>query len=195
MTEINLIKIKQEKAAEISGLFELSELGQSLLTQEGTPAEFIEKLIQEECFTDCINFIAYGLPKREATWWACLCARSCQSTQTNPKDAKAVELAEAWVYKPIQENAKAAFTAAEATAFKTAAGWAATAAFWSGDNLSPLDGNIVPPAPDLTAKAVAGAIMLAASQDGAAQVKNRKQTFIRQGIDIANGGDGRKVES
>ena len=158
-----------------------------------TPAEFIQVLIEKEDYTDAVRFIAYALPKREATWWACLCARSCLNEQSKETDKKAVELAEAWVYKPTPEHCQPNYQAAEATAFKTAAGWAAMAAFWSGDNISPVEGNVVVPSDDLPPKAVAGAVMLAAVQDGPGKIKEKYQHFIRQGIDIACGGDGRKV--
>ena len=193
MTAVNFIKIKQTRAKEITALFELNEQGQKLLTDDVAPADYIQSLIENEDYPDAVSFFAYALPKREATWWACLCARSCQNEQSKVADRKAIELAETWVYKPTSENCNPNFQAAEATAFKSAAGWAAMAAFWSGDNISPIEGSIVPPADDLTAKAVVGAVMLAAVQDGAEQVKEKYQLFLRQGIDIASGGDGRKV--
>lgn len=193
MTALNLVKIKQTKAAEITSLFEPDLPGQELLTEDIGPADYIQALMANEDFPDAVRFIAYALPKREATWWACLCARSNLNEQSKAEEIKAIELAEAWVYKPCSENCKPTYPAAEATAFKTAAGWAALAAFWSGDNMSPVEGSVVPPAPELTAKAVVGAVMLAAVQEGASQVKNKYQLFLRQGIDIACGGDGRKV--
>ena len=193
MTAMNFIKIKQTRAKEITVLFELNEQGQKLLTDDVAPADYIQSLIENEDYPDAVSFFAYALPKREATWWACLCARSCQNEQSKFADRKAIELAETWVYKPTSENCRPNFQAAEATAFKSAAGWAAMAAFWSGDNISPIEGSIVPPADDLTPKAVVGAVMLAAVQDGAEQVKAKYQLFLRQGIDIASGGDGRKV--
>nr|WP_305907356.1 hypothetical protein [Methylomarinum sp. Ch1-1]MDP4520098.1 hypothetical protein [Methylomarinum sp. Ch1-1] len=164
-----------------------------LLSAEMTPAEFIRVLIENEDYPDVVRFIAYALPKREATWWACLCARSCLSEHGKATDQKAIELAEAWVYKPTPEHCQPNYQAAEATAFKTPAGWAAMAAFWSGDNISPVKGNVVPPSADLPAKAVSGAVMLAAVQEGPEKIKERYQRFIQQGIDIAGGGDGRKI--
>lgn len=194
MTETSFVKIQQKQASEITGLFELSEDGKALLTDGISPADFLQLLIGQENYADAINFMAYALPKREAVWWACLCARSCQSSESNPLEAKAIELAEAWVYKPTQENCTPTFTAAEAIDFKTAAGWAAISAFWSGDNISPIKDNIVKPAADLTAKATSGSVMLAMAQDGPELINEKAQRFIRQAIDIAAGGDGRKVE-
>ena len=80
--------------------------------------------------------------------------------------------------------------AAEATEFKTAAGWAAVAAFWSGDNISTVAGITTPPADDLTGKAVNAAELLAASMQKPDKVNDYHQLFLKQGIDIACGGDG-----
>lgn len=189
----DLIKIKKTKASEITKLFELDEQGLKLLADDISPTEFLHSLIENEDFPDAVRFVAYALPKREATWWACLCARSNINEQSKPEEIKAVELAEAWVYKPTPENCKVNYSAAEATGFKTPAAWAAMAAFWSGDNLSPTEDTKVPPTPDLTPKAVSGAVMLAAVQEGGSKIKEKYQLFLRQGIDIASGGDGRKV--
>ena len=190
---MNLTKITQTKASDITGLFELDEQGQKLLSDEISPADFIQALIDNEDFSDAVSFVAYALPKREATWWACQCVRSCLNDQSIATDKKAIELAEAWVYKPTSENCRSNYQAAEATEFKTPAGWAAMAAFWSGDNISLVENTIVVPDKDLTAKAVIGAVMMAAVLDGAETVKEKYQLFMRQGIDIASGSDGRKV--
>jgi hypothetical protein len=193
MMALNLTKITQTKASDITGLFELDEQGQKLLSDEISPADFIQALIDNDDYSDAVSFVAYALPKREATWWACQCVRSCLNDQSITTDKKAIELAEAWVYKPTSENCRLNYQAAEATEFKTPAGWAAMAAFWSGDNISLVENTIVVPDKDLTAKAVIGAVMMAAVLDGAETVKEKYQLFMRQGIDIASGSDGRKV--
>ncbi len=183
-------KITQPNAATITSLFELEEQGAGLLNEQITPQDFVSLLIEHEDYIDAVRFMAYALPKREATWWACLCARSCLNDKSPQYDIKAIELAETWVYKPLVENGKAAFQVAQQSEFKTPAAWAA---FWSGDNISMIDDAVVPPAEDLTAKAVIGAVMLSAVADSAEKINERYQKFVAQAIDIACGGDGRKV--
>ncbi len=194
MTEINLTKIQQPSAAEICDAIELDEEALVLLQESMAPAAYLQLLIEKELYPDAVKFLAGALPKREATWWACLAARESLGEAISPDDNKAIQLAEAWVYKPTPENCKAALPAAQATGFKNAAGWAAMAAFWSGDNISPMEGTIVPPPDYLTGKAVIGAVMLAAAQNGFQQMKNNYQLFLKQGIDIAGGGDGRSIQ-
>jgi hypothetical protein len=65
------------------------------------------------------------------------------------------------------------------------------AAFWSEGSIAPEDAPAVPPADNLTAKAVAGAVMLAAVQAQPEKANDKYLFFIEQAIDIANGGNGR----
>ena len=72
--------------------------------------------------------------------------------------------------------------------------WTAMAAFWSGDDISPIPQAVIPPDEKLYAKAVIGAVMLAATQGDASKVNENYQLFLQQGINIASGGDGRAVQ-
>ncbi|NOR70915.1 MAG: hypothetical protein GQ532_14675 [Methylomarinum sp.] len=194
MTELNFIKVIQLKAMLIAAELDLTDEAKALLTEDVTPAQYVQQLTDNALYGDIIMFLAAGLSKRESTWWACLCARSALTDKSLESDLKAIELAEAWVYKPTKENCQLTLPAAEATKFKTAAGWAAMAAFWSGDNISPNDDAVVPPPSDLTGKAVNGAVLLAAVQADPAKVAEYQRLYINQGIDIASGGDGRNVK-
>lgn len=194
MTEINFIKIKQPNVLDICQGLELDEQATALLQDKPTTADFLQQLIEQKLYPDAVRFLAHALPKREATWWACLCARNGLTDKTPAHEIEAIELAEAWVYKPTEDNRKLTLPAAEATAYKTAASWAAIAAFWSGDDISPVPQTVIPPDEKLFAKAVVGAVMLAATQGEAGKVHDNYQLFLQQGINIASGGDGRTVQ-
>lgn len=194
MTEINFTKIKRPYAQEICQMLELEEAAVQLLTPELSPAAYLQQLQNNELYPDAVRFLAMALPKREATWWACLAARHNLPETPPAPELAAIEAAEAWVYKPSEENRQLTQPLAEATKFKTPAGWAAIAAFWSGGSISAVPNVIIPPADDLTAKAVSAAIMLAAAIGEPAKVSHRYQLFLKQGIDIGCGGDGRSVQ-
>ena len=194
MTELNFTKVTQTEAMPIAVSLDLSDEAKTLLLDEMTPAQYVQQLVDKTLYTDAIMFIAAGLSKRESTWWACVCARRALTEQSSDSDVKALALAEAWVYKPTQENCRLTLAAAEATGFKTAAGWSAMAAFWSGENISPVEDAVVPPPADLTGKAVNGAVLLAATQADPKKVAEYQQLFINIAFDIASGGDGRNVK-
>jgi hypothetical protein len=190
MTEFT--KINEPLAAAISVSLELGDEAKQLLTETINPADYLQQLTENALYNDAINFLANALPRREAVWWACLCARQTLDNEAPVNDIKAIELAEAWVYKPVQAVCDLTYAAATATEFKTAAGWAAIAAFWSGENISPSKEAIVPPPTGLTGKAVNGAVTLSAvHEDDPKKITENYQLFLEKGIEIACGGDGR----
>lgn len=185
------LKKIEKKPGEICALFALSDEGRAALDPALAPHDFVGRLCAGELFPDAVRFLAHGLPKREAVWWACLAARAALAADAPPAQIEAVTAAEAWVYKPEEENRRAAMARAEAAGFDNPASWAAVAAFWSGGSLAPPEAPVVPPGDTLTAGAVAGAVLLGAVQREPERAPEKYRRFIAQGLDIARGGNGR----
>ena len=156
-----------------------------------TPAAYLQQLTSKPAFNEAVQFLAFALPKREAVWWACMCARADLKESAPAPVVAALAAAEAWVYRPTEENRRAAWERAKEGKFETPSVWAAVAAFWSGPSLAPPDLPAVPPAPHLTGVAVSGAVTLAAVQTEAPLADEKRQRYIKIAIDIANGGSGR----
>ena len=191
MAELVLKKILAERAALYCQDIELGPAALEKLAPDISPAGYLDLLMQEVLFSDAVKFLARALPKRESTWWACLCSRGALDEAASESLSKALEAAERWVYEPTEEHRRQAYAAAQATGFDHPVSWAAMAAFWSGGSMAPPDVPAVPPGDDLTAKAVAGALMLAAVQTQPELAADKYCLFLRRGIDIAGGGNGR----
>jgi len=191
MTEPVFTKITATNAASVCRDIDLDEEARRLLSPEISPADFLRLLMENALYPDAVKFLARALPKRESTWWACLCARGTLGDDPASGPLKPLELAEQWVYKPSEEHRRSAFAAAEVHQFEGPGSWAAMAAFWSGASMAPPDAPAVPPADNLTGKAVAGAVMLAAVQGEPENAPEKYRRFLSQGIDIACGGNGR----
>ena len=84
-----LPKITTTRVREVCRAFELSEPGQRLLDDRITPLQFVSRLIEIECFADAVSFLAHALPKREAVWWGCLCARDARCSGFTSGDDRA----------------------------------------------------------------------------------------------------------
>jgi hypothetical protein len=188
---MELKKITTTTAAEVCRLFELEENASALLTEEQTPAQFLQTLIEGEHFADAAHFMACALPKREAVWLACLAAHTTLVEAPTEAAKNALQTAEAWVKNPSQESCQPNQEAAEGAGFGTAAGLAAAAAFWSGESLLSPDMTAVPPPIELTGQAVWAAITLAALTVEPEKADEKYQSFTKQAIDIANGGSGK----
>jgi hypothetical protein len=139
-----------------------------------------------------VRLSAYALPKREAVWWACMCARAVPDAQLAPADAQALLAAEAWVRKPGEEALRrGAWDAAQKTAFRSPEAWAAVGAFWSGGSLSPEGQPVVLPGEHLTGVAIGGGVVLAAVRAQPQRADARLQRFLVSARDISTGGAGR----
>lgn len=194
MNSTEFKKVKASTATEVSVRVDLEDNAAALLGEQQTPSEFLGLLIQQKFFPDAIRFLSQALPNREATWWACLCARDVLGDDPRPEVVSVLENTEKWVYKPNDEHRLTIFSLAEKATFDVPASWAGMAAFWSGGNISPYEGATVQPAEDMNGKAVTGAVMLAAVSGDAAEIESRYQKYLGQGVDIACGGTGRNSD-
>lgn len=185
--ETKWVSVTAQRAAEVCTRVRLGEEAKGLLTDDLTPSQFLELLSQKGLYWDALKFLAHALPKREAVWWACLCARPLANASSTSKTTAALEAAERWVTDPTEENRRATFAAAEAVELSTAAGCAAMAAFWSGGSLSLPDTPVVPPPDHLTAHGVACAIQLAVVAREPEKAQEKYQKELALGIEIAKG--------
>lgn len=114
----SLAKITAPQAQEICQL--ASAGGHQLSPPEGaSPVEFLSQLINAKDFDAAVKFLAFGLPRREAVWWACVCARMELKEPAPEAALNALGAAETWVRKPTDENRRAAMVCAQAAKFES----------------------------------------------------------------------------
>ena len=147
-------------------------------------------LEQNGKLVEATRLMAYALPRREAVWWACMCARHVTPPALLDDDRAAIEAAELWVRSQTDESRRTAFEYAGRAGFNTPEAWAAVGAFWSGDSLAPVGQGAVAPPAHVAAAAVAGAVALASVRDPARRIE-RLTRFLASARDIAVGGSGR----
>jgi hypothetical protein len=172
-------------ATQIVALAGLEEESAALLRENQPAREYLTLLIEKGLFADAVRFLAHALPKREAVWWAWFCARRSAGAEPAPNVKAALDATEKWIAQPNETNRRAAKESADAATLATAAGCAGLAAFFSGGSLAPPNVPAVPPAPDLTSKAVAGAVTIAAAAPEPEKAPERFRAFLDQGLDVA----------
>ena len=153
-----------------------------------------EALLQLESagfLIEATRLVAHALPKREAVWWACMCAAHTAPGDLPDNDRTAREAAEDWVRQQTDSSRRLAFELAQAAGFGSPEAWTAVAAFWSGDSMSPEGQPAVPPAPHFSGLAAAGAVALAAVRGDVTRRDGRLRRFLESGRNIAAGGPGR----
>jgi hypothetical protein len=157
-----------------------------------TAAEGVQRLEERGLRNEAVRLTAHALPKREAVWWACMCAAAVPDPALKAADAEARLAAEAWVRKPADDALRrAAWEAAQKTEFRSPEAWAAVGAFWSGGSMAPEGQPVVPPGEHLTGVAVSGAVVMAAVRGRPDRAGDRLGRFLAAARDIAGGGAGR----
>jgi hypothetical protein len=188
------VKLGAAKISEIAGQCELTDPARALVNDGVKPEAYVHALIERALMGDAVRFLAQGLMHRESVWWACLAGRA---TLPNPPDAKtvgALEAAEAWVFKPDEEHRYAAMAKAQETEMDTPGAWAAVSAFWSGGSLAPQSLPAVAVPRNLIGRAVSTAVLMAVYRAPNTEHEQRFRRFLAQGVDIAEGGNGRAPE-
>jgi hypothetical protein len=153
---------------------------------DAPPRAFLAAVVERELFADAIRFVAHALPRREAVWWAWVCARKVAGAEPPAPIMAALEATERWIVQPTEEHRRAAMRFAETAELSTPAGCAALAAFVSGGSLAPPNVEAVPPDEFLTAKAVAGSVTLAAVATEPERAPEKFREFIRLGLEVAD---------
>ena len=174
------------KTVAISTVAELGEEAMALVRPDLHPLDFVALLMEKKFYPDAVRFIAHALPKREAVWWAWVCARRSAGEQPPPKIKGALDATERWVAQPTEDNRRLAMAAAEKAELGTAAGCAGLAAFFSGGSLAPPEAPPVPPGEFLAAKAVSGAVIFAAVAKEPERAPEKFRSFVAQGVEVTN---------
>lgn len=188
-----LKKITAPAAEPLAAMAKLGDEARALVKPGITVRALVTALVDGGLLNDALKLMAYALPKREAVWWACLCARQAQPEPPIEADLEIIKASEAWVYRPTDQSRRGVMDLALKTEFNRAAHWPAAAAFWSGGSIAPLNSPPVEPDDSLTGNGVVGAVLLSLVQPDASAADKKRQHFMALALDIAEGGDGRKV--
>lgn len=181
-------KVTFGRATEVSARYKASDQARALLLSELAPKEYVATLVGGGLGADALMFLAHALPKREAAWWACLCAREADAVEgQRPEILAALEAAEQWVRKPSEETRRAAGSAAEKAGTDHASSWAAMAAFMSGGSMAPPNVEPVPPPEGQTSIAAFATAILAATARDADKPLERFAAMLALGEEVATG--------
>jgi hypothetical protein len=180
-------KVSGKGARDVSARARLSEEARGLLADGLTSRQYLDLLVERQLHADAVQFLAHALPKREAVWWASLCAAELLGTAAPPAAAAALEAARAWAADPRDDKRRATLPAAEAAGLGTPAGCASVAAYFSGGSLAPANLPVVAPADHLTAHMVASALAIAAVIQEPENAAVKHASFLKTGLEVAAG--------
>ncbi|HUC19830.1 MAG TPA: hypothetical protein VMA37_19295 [Acetobacteraceae bacterium] len=163
----------------------------TLIAKSAGPSEALAALERHGFLMAAACLLAHALPKREATWWACMCVGHTASRDLAGAPRAALASAEQWVRQQSDAPRRAAFAAAKEAGFASPEAWVGLAAFWSGESPFPAAQPPAWPSDHLTGTAVMGALALAAIRSRPERRQGRLARFLESGHNIAAGGSGR----
>jgi hypothetical protein len=176
--------------ATAEALFEtFPELSQKVSAKpsEQSPIEFLQALVATGKIEDAVTFCSYLLPRREAVWWACRCARA-PSGHIAEDRATALLAAEAWVKEPDDERRQAALELGTKGHCDDALTWVALAAGWTGGFLVSGPHHSIPMPQYMTARATRTAILISALSVKWDQRPGYLQACVADGTRLAEEG-------
>lgn len=145
------------------------------------------RLRRDQLRSDAIRVLPHLLPKRRSIWWGALCVWQAHREQASEASLSALQAVLAWITHPSEAHRRACEAAAQQAEVQTSAGCLAMAAFWSTGSMSyPGLPSVAPPAA-LTARAVAGAVLLAAAEHRPQQFYENYDEFLSIGELVAHG--------
>ena len=109
----------------------------------------LDRLDGSRYLTEATRLIARAMPRREAVWWAWLCAGDTAPADPPAADFVVRAVAEDLVVQQTDHSCRIARDRAQAACRGRPEAWAAIVAFWSGDSMSPEEQPAVPPAAHL----------------------------------------------
>ena len=173
--------------AELCAVADLGDDAKAILaTGVPAPRAYVAQLLERELHSDAIRFIAHALPRREAVWWAWVCARKVAGAEPKPAIKAALDATERWIVQPTEDHRRQALHFGEAADFGTPAGCAALAAFMSAGSLAPPNAPPVPPDEFMAAKAVAGSVTLSAVTVEPERAAEKFVEFAKVGLEVAD---------
>src|SRR5579862_7599270 len=94
--------------ADVATAAQVGDEAHALLHPDQTARDFVTALLGASLFPDAVRFIAYALPRREAVWWALLCAREAAGETPSHELTASLEATETWVRHPGDDQRRAA---------------------------------------------------------------------------------------
>ncbi len=185
---LNLTKIPKQPAARLLSLAN-AELETELSAPASAAVEVVlEELEQKGALIDMLRLLSVALPARERVWWSCLAARD--TLREGAKLPPPLAAAEAWVFKPTEENRAVAHHAVQHANMNDDTKHCAVAVQFHDGTLGPGDlaQHAAPPG---GSEVSAFAMNVVAIGRSGKPLEIAALVLIDRALDIARGGSGR----
>ena len=182
----NLIKIPEQPAARLLAIGTTKIEMKLKAPVSATVAVVLGELEKAEAYVDMIRLLSVSLPSRECVWWACIAGKDIMAREGYTSEC--LLAAEAWVFKPTNENRKRLHLVLENESGNDPAVLAATAAFYAPGTMGLGDMEEQPAPSGIVASCTFGINLLTIKLGP--DPDTRFKLIIDRALDIARGGSG-----
>ncbi len=183
----NLVKIPAQPAARLLAA-DNAELDTVLSSPASAPVDAVlRELDHRQAWVDMVRLLSVALPPRERVWWSCLAARDMM--EPGARVPPPLAAAEAWVFKPTEENRAVAHHAVQHAAMKDETKYCAMSVQFHDGTLGPGDLAKHPAPPGGSAVAAFAMNIISLAHTGL-PFELAIGHAIERGLDIARGGSG-----
>ncbi len=187
-----LTKIPTEPAAKLLAQGNI-KLDTRLEAPASAPVEAVlTELDAKNANVDLLRLLSIALPPRERVWWACLAARDIVGTGVE-NETPSLQAAEAWVFRPSDENREAAIDSMEHADGDDVTVNCAMAVMYCDGMLGTGD-MAQTPAPPGASSIAAFAMNVEAISTRSEDFDTYIQEVIDRAVDIGRGGNGKRKE-
>ena len=187
----DLTKLTRQPAARLLSMAN-AELETELVAPASASVEVVLRELSEKgALIDMMRLLSVALPARERVWWSCLAARDI--LVEGAKLPPPLAAAEAWVFKPTEENRAVAHHALQHASMKDDTKHCAMAVQFHDGTLGPGDlaKHAAPPG---GAEVSAFAMNVVAIAKSGTTLEVAAGKMIDRALDIARGGSGRPAQ-
>lgn len=163
------------KWTEARQVLELMGRKDDLPDGEVPPQSFFAETRQAGDLVTAVQFVGQALPRHEGIAWAAHMLDSlARDDKLPPGNRQAIDLVLRWVDEPTEEHRRGAHEGQQLAGEESAEGLLALATFLSGGSMAPEDLPPVLPAPELSGRLAASAVLV-----GAFRGKDSRQALNR----------------
>lgn len=194
---LDLPALSSPVTSDIAATCALDDEARALVPDEPSARGFLHRLLSERRWTDAVHFLAHGLSVEDGVGWARHCAAYVEAARDERAEQPYATI-DAWLAATApderRELREQAAAAAEAAGYRDPTDWALVAV---ANSEAPVDAPQPEQYPLVAGRAVAAAILLAATRGNETIVQDHDdlfvelvQTFLSYGVDRAAGGAG-----
>ncbi len=188
MKRQKFVKYNDDMLTQFISILDIDETIKENIQYDTSEVSILDYLLEHDELHAAVTFLLLGLPVREAVWCGYVCVDAHVSDNNDDTSEMLMNHIHHWVYTQEVDTPQYFKNLAQELGLKDPVAWLAMAAYWCVANISPPNEIKVTASHTMIVQAIVNALSITAKQ--CANTTQELKLFLRQGIHIAQGGNG-----